>query len=126
VAHDNKILLGKRNINPGKGMWSLPGGYVNRAEKVEDAAIREIKEETNLDIKLVADALLGVYSATGSPHVLIVYQAEITSSEMAQLANQPEEVSELAFFGLDALPNLAFMFEEQILAAWSKRQNLHV
>jgi ADP-ribose pyrophosphatase YjhB (NUDIX family) len=126
VTHQDKILLGKRNINPGKGMWSLPGGYVNRTEKVEAAAIREIKEETNLDIKLATDDLLGVYSATGNPHVLIVYQTQLAGPEIAQLANQPEEVSELAFFGLDALPSLAFMFEEQILADWSKRRNIHV
>jgi 8-oxo-dGTP pyrophosphatase MutT (NUDIX family) len=93
---------------------------------VEEAAIREVKEETNLDIKLAADDLLGVYSATGSPHVLIVYQTQLAGPEIAQLANQPEEVSELAFFDLDALPSLAFMFEEQILADWSKRRNIHV
>lgn len=58
IRVDNKIVLIKRR-NPPYG-WALPGGFVDYGERFEDAAIREAKEETGLDVQLVS--LLGVYS----------------------------------------------------------------
>ena len=49
IVHDNKILLIKRVKNPYKGLWSLPAGKVEFGEHPEETAIREVKEETNLD-----------------------------------------------------------------------------
>src|ERR1043165_4211400 len=60
VLHQEEtLLLGKRNIEPAKGLWSFFGGYVERGEKIEEAAIREVKEETNLDVQL--EGLIGLY-----------------------------------------------------------------
>ena len=55
-----RVLLLRRAIEPGYGKWVFPGGFVDRGEVVEQAAIREAREETGLDVTLVA--LLGVYS----------------------------------------------------------------
>jgi 8-oxo-dGTP diphosphatase len=118
VEHTGQVLLGRRNINPARGQWSFITGYVNRGEKVEDAAIREVKEETNLEVQL--DALLGVYSTTGRPHILIAYRASVTADALRALAPQPEEVSELAFFGPDALPSLALPGDYEIFADWRR------
>jgi 8-oxo-dGTP diphosphatase len=118
IEHEGKILLGRRNMNPARGMWSFFGGYVDRGEKLEDAAIREVKEETNLDVQL--DALIGIYSQNGSPHVLIAYRASIVNNDISALAAQPEEMSELAFFSLGEIPELAFPFDNQILHDWKK------
>jgi 8-oxo-dGTP diphosphatase len=60
IQKDSKILLVKRKKDPFKGYLVLPGGFVNQGERVEDAARREVKEETSLDIELVD--ILGVYS----------------------------------------------------------------
>src|SRR4051812_8749045 len=60
VQHAKTLLLGKRAIEPGKDLWSFFGGYVEQGEKVEDAAIREVKEETNLDVQL--EGFIGIYS----------------------------------------------------------------
>ena len=60
VKHDDKILLIKRKHAPGIGKWALPGGIVEYGETVEQAAIREVKEETNIDITI--EKLLNVYS----------------------------------------------------------------
>ena len=49
---DNDIILLKRGFEPNRGRWSMPGGFVDLGESVEDAAIRETKEETNLEIEL--------------------------------------------------------------------------
>ena len=119
VYHEGKILLGKRNINPGKGKWSYFSGYVNRGESVEGAAIREVKEETNLDIQL--EKLIGVYSANENPNVLIAYQASIVNNELSGLTAQADEVSELALFTAEELPELAFPFDEQILHDWKNQ-----
>ncbi len=50
VLRDNKVLLVKRNHPPAQGLWALPGGRVNLGETLQQAAQREIKEETGLDI----------------------------------------------------------------------------
>jgi len=121
VRHEGKFLLGRRNIDPAKGMWSFFGGYVDRGEKVEEAAVREVKEETNLDVQL--EGLIGLYSERGSSHVLVVYQASVVNNKVDSMAAQPEEVSELAFFTWEELPSLAFPIDTHILHDWRKLNN---
>ena len=50
ILDRNKILLEKRKNAPGKGKWTIPGGLVELGENVEDAVIREVKEETMLEV----------------------------------------------------------------------------
>jgi ADP-ribose pyrophosphatase YjhB (NUDIX family) len=119
VQHAGKILLGRRNMNPARGKWTFFGGYVDRGEKVEAAAIREVKEETNLDARL--DELLGLYSEKDNPHVLIAYSASVINDDISCLAPQPDEISELAFFTPEEIPELAFPFDTQILQDWKKK-----
>lgn len=56
----NEFILIKRKNEPFKNHWALPGGFVDYGESVEDAAIREAKEETSIDVEL--ESLIGVYS----------------------------------------------------------------
>ncbi len=121
VEHDRKILLGKRSINPGKGLWSFPSGFVNRGENVEDAARREVKEETNLDVSLVS--LLGVFSEEGNPIIRVVFGAQI-NNDLKEMQPQLEEVSELAFFAPGHFPEMAFPFDDKILVRWATRADL--
>ena len=60
IQRDSQILFVKRKKDPFKDRLAFPGGFVNEGEKVEDAAKREVKEETSLDVDLVG--ILGVYS----------------------------------------------------------------
>jgi 8-oxo-dGTP diphosphatase len=123
VVHQADILLlGKRAIDPKKDQWSFFGGYVERGEKVEHAAIREVREETNLQVQL--DGLIGIYSEQEDPHVLIVYAASILDTHIGTLTIQSEEVSELAFFPLDQLPPLAFPIDQTILRDWKKKKSV--
>jgi 8-oxo-dGTP diphosphatase len=60
IEKDNKVILIHREIEPFKNTLTLPGGHVEIGETVENAAIREAKEETGLNIKL--KEILGIYS----------------------------------------------------------------
>jgi len=60
VEKGDKILLEIRGVEPFKGMFCLPGGKHEKNEKIEETAIREVKEETSLDVELTD--ILGVYS----------------------------------------------------------------
>lgn len=77
---DRRVALLRRGVEPSLGKWVFPGGYVDRGESVREAAIRETKEECDLDVKLCS--LLDVYSYAGSPNVIVVYAAEIVKGEL--------------------------------------------
>jgi 8-oxo-dGTP diphosphatase len=98
------IVLLKRGVEPAMGKWVFPGGYVDRGESVQEAAIRETKEESQIDVKL--GPLLNVYSYPRSPNVIIVYVAEVVSGELAA----GDESVEARVFTAEEIPweNLAF------------------
>ncbi|MEX2701538.1 MAG: NUDIX hydrolase [Candidatus Baldrarchaeota archaeon] len=52
IVKGNKVLLIKRAGDPGRGLWSIPGGLVELGEKIKDAVCREVKEETGLDVRV--------------------------------------------------------------------------
>ncbi len=111
-GENGSVLLGRRAIDPGKGRWSFPSGYVDRGEDVQQAARREVLEETGLHVDI--GGLVGVYSAAGHPVVLIVYMAR----HVGGAACPGPEVSELAGFTLERLPDMAFQHDEKIIREW--------
>jgi ADP-ribose pyrophosphatase YjhB (NUDIX family) len=76
---DGRILITRRAINPGRGLWTFPGGFVDFGETVTDAALRETFEETGLKVELLG--LLNVYSYPGAP-VIVVYRARVTGGTL--------------------------------------------
>ena len=105
VTPDNKIVLLRRGFDPGKGLWTFPGGFVDLGETVEEAARREAREEIEVSVEL--GALVGVYSRDEERVVLIVYAA--TTTEAPQTT---DEAPEVRAFAPDEIP-----WEE--LAFWS-------
>ena len=99
-----KAVILQRAHNPGKGLWTFPGGFVNRGEVVSAAAAREAREEAGVDVKM--GPLLGVYSLPENPTVLIVYAGEITAGEPRALA----ECTDMRLVGPGEIPydDLAF------------------
>ena len=74
IKTDNdRLVLVRRAIEPGYGLWVFPGGYVDRGEPLTSAAIREAREECGLDVRL--DGLVNIYSYPGRAPVIVVYAA---------------------------------------------------
>jgi len=112
IVRGGKILLIKRNSNPFKNRWALPGGYVEYGEKVEDAAIREVLEETSLKVEI--KELFGVYSDPNrDPRghtVTIVYLMNVVGGKL----KSGDDASDARFFELEKLPELAFDHDKVI------------
>src|SRR3972149_1540803 len=103
-AEDGRILLVRRNINPSKGKWTFPGGFVDWGETVAGAALRETLEETGLRVDL--DGLVGVYSYPDAPVVIVVYRARVAGGAL-QLNH---EIQEFAWLSPGEIPGDALGF----------------
>ncbi len=113
---DNKILLIKRNTHPFVGFWALPGGRMDPGETIEQTVIREVKEETGLDVKIVG--VVGEYVEKGVREDIdyeyypTCFVVQLVGGE---LKKQDSEIQEMKLFSLDALPlPLAFEHEKMI------------
>jgi 8-oxo-dGTP diphosphatase len=103
-ARDDRLVLVRRAIEPGYGLWVFPGGYVDRGEEITAAAIREAREESGLEIRL--DGLVNIYSYGGRSPIIIVYAATEIGGELCG----DDECLEAALFTADEIPwdRLAF------------------
>jgi len=116
VEHEGGIVLGKRSIEPGYGLWCLPGGFVNDDEDPAGAAVRECMEEINATVELTG--LLGVYhvpKTTASSIIGIAYRGRVADG--ASISAGPEML-EVRVFPLDALPEIAFPSHRSVLEAY--------
>jgi 8-oxo-dGTP diphosphatase len=103
IVEDGALLMVQRARDPGRGLWSIPGGRVEHGEYLSDALAREVKEETNLDIEV--GALLGIAEVTGDPHYVILdFEASVRSDRSPAAAG--DDVSEVRWVRLDEIENL--------------------
>lgn len=98
-------MLVKRKNEPFKNLWSLPAGFVNYGENPVNAAIRELKEETNLNAKL--DKIIGIYLADDHPKTFSILTVIKVKNPSGKLVAK-DDVSELNYFKIDNLPEMAF------------------
>ena len=112
IERKGEILLIRRGNEPGYGLWSMPGGYVDRGEVVESAAIREVWEETGL--KVAIEQLIGLFSEQGHPVMVAAFAAR----EVGGLLAAGDETLELGFFPPENLPVMAFPRDHLILERW--------
>ncbi|MFH2048151.1 MAG: NUDIX hydrolase [bacterium] len=119
IVKDDQILLVKRAHPPRIGWWCFPAGFMEWSEHPRETTIREVKEETGLDIKL--GDFFEVYSGSDDPRtnaILLLYIAEITGGVL-QAGDDAEEVR---FFSFDNLPEkIAFESHIQALADYNRR-----
>jgi 8-oxo-dGTP diphosphatase len=113
---NNKILLIKRKTIPFRNYWALPGGRMDPGETIEQTIVREVKEETGLDVEVVS--VVGEYVEKGAREG-VEYEYYPTCFVVkpvgGELLKQDSEIQELKAFNLNDLPkSLAFEHEKMI------------
>lgn len=117
VETDGGIVLGRRAIEPGHGLWCLPGGFVNDDEDPATAAVRECLEEIGARVELTG--LIGTYhvpKTTASSIIGIAYRGRVADGEAISAG---PEMLEVRVFTPDALPQVAFPSHRQVLERYS-------
>ncbi|HEX6547286.1 MAG TPA: NUDIX domain-containing protein [Candidatus Dormibacteraeota bacterium] len=110
------LLLGRRGIEPGHGLWCLPGGFVNDDEHPADAAVRECREEVCAEVEITG--LLGVYHIRKQDAPSMVAIAYIGRLRPGAAPAAGEEMLEIGVFERDQLPPLAFDSHREAVGDW--------
>ena len=112
----DEILLIKRRTVPFSGYWALPGGRVDPGETVEQTVVREVKEETGLDVAIVRK--VGEYHEQGVQggfeydYYPVCFLVKVVSGEIRK---QESEIEEIKLFSLNGVPEaLAFEHSQMI------------
>lgn len=122
VVQDGRIVLGCRDIEPGRGLWCLPGGFVNHDEDPVDAARRECREEIGAEVEIAR--LLGVYhiAKTTAPSMVgVAYEARLANGARLEPG---VEMSAVDLYGEGELPEIAFPSHRWILQQYFMFQAL--
>ena len=121
VTHRDKVLLIRRAVDPAKGKWALPGGYMDAGEMPEEALHRELDEEVGLDVTITRLLEIFPMESPGQPSrgIVLAYEAEPDSDDLITLQSR-DDVSAAGWFGPDELPlEVAFESTETLLSAWT-------
>jgi 8-oxo-dGTP diphosphatase len=117
---DNRVLLVRRAMNPQRGLWSLPAGFVDYGESPEEAACRECLEETGFrtEIEEIIEIVSGREHPRGAD-IVIIYRGRITGGVL----QAADDADDAAFFTPERLPALAFEATRKALATWMPQHN---
>ena len=109
------VLLLRRKYVHGAGSWSTPGGHLDFGESPEECAIREAKEETNVDVaKVMFRAITNdVFEAEGKHYITLWMQGAYAGGE--PIVNAAYEMAEVGWFSWDALPRPLFLPFQHLL-----------
>jgi ADP-ribose pyrophosphatase YjhB (NUDIX family) len=117
VSHDGRVLLCRRAIEPRRGYWTLPAGYLEIGETAEEGACREAREEA--EVRIALDGILAVFSISRISQIQLIFRARFADPQTPTFAPGPES-QEVRLFGWDEIPwdDLAFPSVHWSLAAW--------
>lgn len=116
TASDGRVLLCRRAIEPRRGFWTVPAGFMEENESTRDGAAREAREEAMAEVEI--DALLGLYEVPRISQVHVMYRARLVDDRHAP---GPESL-ETALFAWDEIPwkEIAFPTGVWALRDWQK------
>lgn len=111
IPMEKGVVMVRRAINPGYGLWVVPGGFVDMGEVVEDAVVRETQEETYLTVRPIH--LLNIYSYPDHRTIIAAYVTEYVSGDLGA----GDETLEARVFGLKEIPwpRIAFSSTKEAL-----------
>ena len=112
VNDHGKLLLVRRSVEPGRGDWCLPGGFIEVGERAEEAVLRELEEETGLSGEITG--LVDVCTQLGGYYgdvILIGYRVKITRGN----PRPGDDAGEVGYFDPASLPPLAFRCHERLV-----------
>jgi ADP-ribose pyrophosphatase YjhB (NUDIX family) len=117
VVRDGQVLLGRRAIDPGRGMWDIPGGFLEPWEHPADGAAREVLEETGLRVKTTSLFTVVMDTYHNEFYTLNVYYlAEVLDGEVSAA----DDLAELRWFSPETLPaEYAFAHCSGVINAWA-------
>jgi ADP-ribose pyrophosphatase YjhB (NUDIX family) len=117
VVAGDRILMCRRAIEPRKGFWTLPAGYMELGETLEEGAAREAMEEAEADIAI--DGILGVFSLARIGQVQVIFRARFADPG-SPVFGPGEESLEVRLFRSDEIPwdDIAFPSVHWALNAW--------
>ena len=118
VTDDGRLILLRRGIEPGRGWWAQPGGFLEVDETVNEAAVRETREETGLIVE--PGEIVGLYSRLEAVVVVIAFEARVVGGE---LRPNPEAL-EIAPFAPETIPwsGIAFKTTYWAVRDWLQRR----
>jgi ADP-ribose pyrophosphatase YjhB (NUDIX family) len=115
ALQDGKVLLVKRAMDPARGSWCFPGGFMELGETPQQTAIRECLEESGFEVEITGLVDVYYYEDYRGSGVLIVYKGRVSGGQ----ARPGDDAEIVAFFGPDELPeNIVFDSNVKTLAAW--------
>ena len=122
VDDEGRLVLIRRGIEPGRGSWAQPGGFLEVDETVSEAALRETFEETGLEVEL--GEIVGLYSRLEAAVVVIAFEARVTGGTPATSL----ETLEVRTFAADEIPwdGIAFTTTYWALVDWLARRHPRV
>ena len=115
IEQEEKILLVQRSNVPGRGMWTLPAGFVDAGEDPKETARRECFEETGLQVKVtdLVDLFFGKEHERGADFVLL-YRGVVEDGQLVP----GDDAMRVGFFSAEELPTLAFHATHKAIALW--------
>jgi len=118
VEDGGRVLLCRRAIEPRRGFWTLPAGYLEHGETVEEGAQREAWEEARARIHI--DGILAVFSISRLGQVQMIFRARFATGTAEPTFAAGEESLEVGLFGWDEIPrtDIAFPSVHWALNAW--------
>lgn len=116
IPRQGQLLLGRRGVDPGMGLWCLPGGFVEYGERLESAAVREVQEECALTVRLRRLCGVADFGEPGQKQgIVLFYETEPPEGE----PRAGDDMVALEWVDPARLPPMAFPAHEQAIRAWT-------